>query len=311
MFAGKLEAPGGFFPWKRLPAELAKCGYVLQHYPENVLMPGERRATLAKSKGIHDLTLHECQIFADALKNNLLTVKTITGKDARAKLVASRRPVIVGEAPTPDSNNRRGRRWFANGRLDRRGLHRLKFTDTSSDTSPKPSPAPVSDAPHPRPGPALLAHVSPTPRPRPACPALPPPFSPEPSPASVSDVPHPRRRGLRCLVLTDTSSDTSPEPSPAPVSDAPGPGPGPASVRPRPGPASIRPRVSPTPRPRPAHPALLPPLPVVKPNIDELIPDISYLGQASQYSDGATHEEDEVEVDELFGTQGSKVVCAV
>ncbi|KAG1896265.1 uncharacterized protein F5891DRAFT_934019, partial [Suillus fuscotomentosus] len=100
---------------------LAKRGYVLQHYPENVLMPGERRATLAKSKGIHDLTLRERQIFADALKNNLLTVKTITGKDARAKLVASRRPVIVGEAPAPDSNNRRGWCWFANGRLDRRG----------------------------------------------------------------------------------------------------------------------------------------------------------------------------------------------
>ncbi|KIK31605.1 hypothetical protein CY34DRAFT_19759 [Suillus luteus UH-Slu-Lm8-n1] len=63
-------------------------------------------------------------------------------------------------------------------------------------------------------------------------------------------------------------------------------------MRPRPRPASLA-RVSPTPRLRPARPALLPPLP------------------ASQYSDGATHEEDEVEVDELFGTQGSKVEHAV
>jgi hypothetical protein len=96
-----------------------------------------------------------------------------------------------------------------------------------------------------------------------------------------------------------------------PMSTSVRPRPGPASIRPRPGPASMRPRVSPTPRPRPARPALLPPFQVVKPNVDELIPDISYLGQASQYSDGATHEEDEVEVDELFGTQGSKVVRAV
>ncbi|KAG2356290.1 hypothetical protein BDR07DRAFT_1375886 [Suillus spraguei] len=31
--------------------------YILHHYPENVLMPGERRPTLARSKGIHNLTL--------------------------------------------------------------------------------------------------------------------------------------------------------------------------------------------------------------------------------------------------------------
>ncbi|KAG1725302.1 hypothetical protein EDB19DRAFT_1915115 [Suillus lakei] len=202
---GKIEVPGGFFPWKRLPTELAQRGYVLQHYPEDVLMPGEKCTTLAKSKGIHDLTLCEHQIFANALKSNLLTIKL-------AKMpVQSLWPPI--------------------------GLS--------------------SSGKHP--------HLIPT----------------------------------TAVIGVDTSSDTSPEPSPAPVSDVPRPHPGPASMHPHPGPASVHPC------PGPASLAL------GKPNIDELILDISCLGQASQYSDGATHEEDKVEVDELFGTQGSKVVCAV
>ncbi|KAG1721681.1 hypothetical protein EDD22DRAFT_752038, partial [Suillus occidentalis] len=103
---------------------LGQRGHVLQQYPEDVLMPGEKRATLAKSKGIHDLSIRERRILADALKSNLLTVKSITGKDARAKLMSSRSPVIIGEAPAPDSKHIRGRRGYVNGRQDRKGLPR-------------------------------------------------------------------------------------------------------------------------------------------------------------------------------------------
>ncbi|KAG2092116.1 uncharacterized protein F5147DRAFT_537544, partial [Suillus discolor] len=93
---------------------LAHHGCILQHYPENVLMPGEKRATLIKSKGIHDLSLRERQVFVDALKNNLLTIKTVTRQGALAKLIVSHSPVIIEEAPAPHSNHTHGRQWYAN-----------------------------------------------------------------------------------------------------------------------------------------------------------------------------------------------------
>ncbi|KAG1877475.1 hypothetical protein F4604DRAFT_1493391, partial [Suillus subluteus] len=102
---------------------LARRGYVLQDYPENVLMPGEKRSS-ARSKGINDLLLRERRVFADALKNNLLTVKIITKQSALANLMASRMPVIIEEAPAPHSNHTRGWRWYADGRSDRQGLPR-------------------------------------------------------------------------------------------------------------------------------------------------------------------------------------------
>ncbi|KAG1850639.1 hypothetical protein DFJ58DRAFT_729218 [Suillus subalutaceus] len=49
----------------------------------------------------HDLSLCEHRVFADALKNNLLTIKTITKQGALANLVASRSRVIIEEAPAP------------------------------------------------------------------------------------------------------------------------------------------------------------------------------------------------------------------
>ncbi|KAG1817889.1 hypothetical protein EV424DRAFT_1324079 [Suillus variegatus] len=74
---------GGNFPWKTLPILLGNHGCILRNYPDNTLMPGERRTTLAQSKGIHDLTLREWSILVDALKNNLLTLQHITDHDAR------------------------------------------------------------------------------------------------------------------------------------------------------------------------------------------------------------------------------------
>ncbi|KAG2130322.1 uncharacterized protein EDB93DRAFT_1048557, partial [Suillus bovinus] len=106
---------------------LARRGYILENYPENILMPGERRSTLAKSKGIHDLSIHEWHILADALKNNALTVKTVA-TDALENLMASRVPVIIGEAPSTDSRHTRGRQGFADGQIDRLGLSHLGNT---------------------------------------------------------------------------------------------------------------------------------------------------------------------------------------
>ncbi|KAG1898087.1 uncharacterized protein F5891DRAFT_1191390 [Suillus fuscotomentosus] len=67
---GRLDGQGGNFPWKTLPTLLEKHGFVLHNYPENTLMPGERHNTLRKSKGIHDLTLCERGVLADALKDD-------------------------------------------------------------------------------------------------------------------------------------------------------------------------------------------------------------------------------------------------
>ncbi|KAG1769966.1 hypothetical protein EV702DRAFT_1202631 [Suillus placidus] len=107
--AGGLTALlGGTIPWKTLPKVLAHHGYILENYPEGILMPGERRPTLTRSKGIHDLTALECFQFADALKNNVLTIKSILTLDARKSLTKSRAPVIVGEAPTTHSPHTHG-----------------------------------------------------------------------------------------------------------------------------------------------------------------------------------------------------------
>lgn len=99
--AGKLEGRGGTFPWKMLPSELARHVYVLQHYYKDILMPGEKCTSLVKSKGIHDLSLCECRVFVDALKNNMLTIKILTKPGTLTNLSASCRPVIIEEVPAP------------------------------------------------------------------------------------------------------------------------------------------------------------------------------------------------------------------
>ncbi|KAG2122846.1 hypothetical protein BD769DRAFT_1324917, partial [Suillus cothurnatus] len=106
---------------------LAHHGYILENYLENILMPGERCATLVKSKGIHDLSIHEWSILADALKNNALTIKTVA-MDALENLMASCVPIIIGEAPSTDSHHTHGRQGFADGQIDRLGLSHLGNT---------------------------------------------------------------------------------------------------------------------------------------------------------------------------------------
>lgn len=54
------------FPWKQLLLILAKNAIVIANYP-NILMPGEVRAGLHKSKAIGDLTKADLQELATAL----------------------------------------------------------------------------------------------------------------------------------------------------------------------------------------------------------------------------------------------------
>ncbi|KAG1878082.1 hypothetical protein DFJ58DRAFT_720830 [Suillus subalutaceus] len=110
---GTLEGRGGNFPWKTLPTVLAHRGCILENYPDKILLPGERRLTLAKSKGIHDLTRRSQRSYG-------LTVSLSS---------LEKRPI--------NSLHTRGRRMFANGRIDRLGLTRLHNTShsTSGPTS--------------------------------------------------------------------------------------------------------------------------------------------------------------------------------
>ncbi|KAG0695712.1 hypothetical protein DFH29DRAFT_770146, partial [Suillus ampliporus] len=103
---------------------LAQRGYTLHNYPEKTLMPGERRNTATKSKGINDLTLRERDILVYALQENLLTIQHVTSDNAHRRILASRDPVIFGEAPIPESHHTHGRRGFVNGRIDWKGLPR-------------------------------------------------------------------------------------------------------------------------------------------------------------------------------------------
>ncbi|KAG1718270.1 uncharacterized protein EDB91DRAFT_1258701 [Suillus paluster] len=134
---GTLEGRGGNFPWKTLPTVLARRGCILQNYPENILMPGEKRPTLAKSKGISDLSLDEWCVLADALQRDVLTIKSVTTLNACKNLMLSRDPVIVGEAPVRDFLITCGRCEFANGRIDRLGL---ACPDDASCSNSPPGP---------------------------------------------------------------------------------------------------------------------------------------------------------------------------
>lgn len=102
-------------------------------------MPGERRPTLAKSKGIHDLTVHEQDLLADALKMNSITVQQVSSDKAHHKIMTSHAPIIFREAPQWDSQNLHGRRAFLNGQIDRKGLSHVKMAEASPEPSSEAS----------------------------------------------------------------------------------------------------------------------------------------------------------------------------
>lgn len=147
---GRLDGRGVNFPWKTLPTLLGKHGFILHNYPENTLMPGERCNTLRKSKGIHNLTLHECGVLVDALKDDMMTLQHLTTDDACQRLLASCDPVIYSKAPGPDSHCTHGRRQFVDSHIDQNGHRCLRLHNTS--------PAPSRPWPHPCPCPGPSCH---------------------------------------------------------------------------------------------------------------------------------------------------------
>ncbi|KIJ12446.1 hypothetical protein PAXINDRAFT_14770 [Paxillus involutus ATCC 200175] len=120
-------ASGKLFPWKYLPAKLAKSGVRGINYPAEVSFPGEERNPRPKggSKGISDLTLAECSMLVVALRDTSkggLRFKLMV--DMKAELMASQVPVIEGAAPEHDSPHPCVKRMFCNLKTDRQGLLR-------------------------------------------------------------------------------------------------------------------------------------------------------------------------------------------
>lgn len=72
---GKLTVRSGNFPWKKLRSDLDRQGFIIEGYPEDILMPGETRSTNTRSKGINDLDKREQIILAEALKSGTLVIK--------------------------------------------------------------------------------------------------------------------------------------------------------------------------------------------------------------------------------------------
>ncbi|KAG1875854.1 hypothetical protein F4604DRAFT_1532960, partial [Suillus subluteus] len=107
------------FPWNTLPAELTRQGMMITGYPEDVLLPGEYHAS--KSKGIANLTLKEAGEVIAALKAGTMCLKKVS-EDMQAMILTSELPVVEGARPPADSLHTSGRRLFANGQSDRKGL---------------------------------------------------------------------------------------------------------------------------------------------------------------------------------------------
>ncbi|KAG1810874.1 uncharacterized protein BJ212DRAFT_1302201 [Suillus subaureus] len=72
---GKLTVCSGNFPWKKLHSNLDRQGFIMEGYPEDILMPGETCSTNARSKGINNLNKREQIILAEALKSGTLVIK--------------------------------------------------------------------------------------------------------------------------------------------------------------------------------------------------------------------------------------------
>lgn len=159
---GKLTIRSGHFPWKKLRGDFDRQGFVMEGYPEDVLMPGETRSTI-RSKGINDLDKREQVILAEALKAGTLVIKhcgngttgmyssiyyhyiLISLLDHKDK--SQSHVVIMGEAPPPNSIHSQGRRLLANGVVDREGLLGLRPSTATTKvkkfkplTGQKPAP---------------------------------------------------------------------------------------------------------------------------------------------------------------------------
>ncbi|KAG1777167.1 hypothetical protein EV702DRAFT_1197488 [Suillus placidus] len=98
------------FPWKTMLRELTQLGCCLINYPEDTLMPGEIQPSLSRTKGIHGLTMPHRANLIIALKTGTLTIRAVTDDAAHMRLMMSKDPVIIREAPSHHSPHSCGRR---------------------------------------------------------------------------------------------------------------------------------------------------------------------------------------------------------
>ncbi|KAF9226041.1 hypothetical protein BS17DRAFT_765129 [Gyrodon lividus] len=127
-------ASGKLFPWKSLPAKLAKSSVRGINYSVDVSFPGKEQNPCPKggSKGISDLSFAECSMLVTALRDTsrvgLHFKLAVYMKGAfpiffqDADLMATQVPVIDGTAPKHDSPCPCAKKMFCNLKTDCKGL---------------------------------------------------------------------------------------------------------------------------------------------------------------------------------------------
>ncbi|KAG1901764.1 uncharacterized protein F5891DRAFT_1187230 [Suillus fuscotomentosus] len=115
----------------------------IKGYPAHLsLMPGESHNTNSRSKGVAGLTQHEVNVLAHALKVKTMCVVKVTNA-TKAAIIASKEPVIIGEAPPVGSPFPNVRRMFVNRTFDYNGPPHLQ---TSSAATRKKKPKVASSS---------------------------------------------------------------------------------------------------------------------------------------------------------------------
>ncbi|KAG2747741.1 hypothetical protein P692DRAFT_201684006, partial [Suillus brevipes Sb2] len=106
------------FPWILMPSSLANDHLRIEGYPAHLsLMPGESHNINSRSKGVAGLTQREVNVLAHSLKAK--TMRTaLAHNNLTGAVIASKEPVIIGEAPPADSIFPNARRMFVNGTFD-------------------------------------------------------------------------------------------------------------------------------------------------------------------------------------------------
>ena len=65
------------FPWKTLLAFLVEKGLVMEGYPHDILMPGEKRSATSRMKGLNSLMLPQKRVLASSLCAKQVTIKRV------------------------------------------------------------------------------------------------------------------------------------------------------------------------------------------------------------------------------------------
>ncbi|KAG1904168.1 uncharacterized protein F5891DRAFT_977058 [Suillus fuscotomentosus] len=84
--------------------------------------PGKHSQKNSLALGIHDLPQQHRISLVNCLKEGTLTIRAVTNDAAHLRLTTSKDPVVIGDVPSACSMHSRGRRAFADGRIDRKGL---------------------------------------------------------------------------------------------------------------------------------------------------------------------------------------------